>query len=66
MDIYHPQNTRKFPVNSNGVTSHMHVDKVTTSIPAPANTLQKQLTDLEAAAALTSLPKTKHKAVGHG
>ena len=41
----------------------MHVDKVTTSIPAPANALQKQLT--EVAAALTSLPKTKPKAAAH-
>lgn len=31
MDIYHPQNTKKLPANSNGVTSHIHVDKVTTS-----------------------------------
>ena len=61
MDIYHPENTRKFPVNSNGVTSHM---QVTSSIPAPANALQKQLT--EAAAALTSLSKAKPKAAAHG
>ena len=59
MDIYHPQNTRKLPDGS--ITSHTHVDKVTTFIPAPANA-HDQLT--EAAAALTSLPKTKPKAAG--
>ena len=61
MDIYHPQNTRKLP--DGGITSHTHVDKVTTFIPAPANA-HDQLT--EAAAALTSLPKTKPKAAAHG
>ena len=61
MDIYHPQNTRK--LSYDGITSHTHVDKVTTFIPAPANA-HDQLT--EATAALTSLPKTKPKAAAHG
>ena len=60
IDIYHPQNTRKLP--DGGITSHTHVDKVTTFIPAPANA-HDQLT--EEAAALTSLPKTKPKAAAH-
>ena len=50
--------TRKLP---HDITSHTQVDKVTTFISAPAHA---QLT--EAAAVLTSLPKTKPKAAAHG
>ena len=49
---------------TNDSTSHLHVGKVATYIPAPANALQKQLT--EAATASTSLPKIKPKAAAHG
>ena len=52
MDLYHPQTSRKPPIESNTAPS-----LVSFSIPASTSVLQKQLSE----AASTSLPKTRPK-----